>query len=140
MVQPPRQSFPVPREVVGITARRVLAVSAGTDFSLALDDTGVLHAWGSPTYGVLGHNSDRRQELYVGWGGGRGGGSTTANHGPRLPPTTPSTSRLPFTIDILLLTATVLASRPTAPPLQPNPHTSPGTLDRWRRCGGSGPL
>ena len=36
------RSFPVPQEVVGITARRVLVVSAGTDFSLALDDTGVM--------------------------------------------------------------------------------------------------
>ena len=49
--------------MVGITTRRVLAVSAGTDFSLALDDTGVLHSWGAPLWGVLGHGSDRRQEL-----------------------------------------------------------------------------
>jgi len=57
------RSFPVPQEVIGITTRRVLLVTAGTDFSLALDDTGVLHSWGAPLYGVLGHGSDRRQEL-----------------------------------------------------------------------------
>jgi alpha-tubulin suppressor-like RCC1 family protein len=43
-------------------AVRVLSVSAGTRFSVCLDDTGAVWTWGCAIWGCLGHGTDRRDE------------------------------------------------------------------------------
>ena len=40
----------------------MVSVSAGTRFSLCLDDTGCIWSWGCAIWGCLGHGTDRRDE------------------------------------------------------------------------------
>ena len=44
-----------------LTGRRVIAVSAGSFYSLALAADGAVWSWGSGYYGKLGHGDDRNQ-------------------------------------------------------------------------------
>ena len=58
-----QQSQLLPKKVELLGGRRVVAVSAGSDHSLALSADGAVWSWGSGFFGKLGHGDQQRQLL-----------------------------------------------------------------------------
>ena len=55
------QRQPLPKKVEDLAGRRVVAVSAGGHYSLALADDGSVWSWGRGAYGQLGHGDQQIQ-------------------------------------------------------------------------------
>ena len=53
----------LPKKVEAFAGRRVVAVSAGGDHSLALTADGTLWSWGGGASGSLGHGEDLSNQL-----------------------------------------------------------------------------
>ena len=56
-----QQDQPLPKKVEALTGRRVVAVSAGGEHSLALTADGAVWSWGSGYYGRLGHGDQQHK-------------------------------------------------------------------------------
>ena len=53
----------LPKKVEALADQRVVAVSAGTDHSLALTADGPVFTWGKGEHGCLGHGEDLSNQL-----------------------------------------------------------------------------
>ena len=58
-----RQQQLLPKKVETLEGRRVVAVSAGSDHSIALTADGATFAWGKGESGCLGHGEDLSNQL-----------------------------------------------------------------------------
>jgi len=56
-----RQDQPLPKKIEALVGRRVVAVSAGDDHSLALTADGAVWSWGDGDWGRLGHGDPAHQ-------------------------------------------------------------------------------
>ena len=57
------QEQPLPKKVEAFADQRVIAVSAGEDYSLALTADGAVWSWGAGRHGLLGHGEDLSDQL-----------------------------------------------------------------------------
>ena len=58
-----QQSQLLPKKVEALADQRVVAVSAGTDHSLAFSAEGTVFTWGAGKSGCLGHGEDLSNQM-----------------------------------------------------------------------------
>ena len=58
-----QQGQPLPKKVEAFAGRRVVTVSAGGAYSLALTADGAVWSWGYGVWGRLGHGDQQQQQL-----------------------------------------------------------------------------